>query len=767
MSGGGPPIERRPARAQLPGRAGWSPGWTVVHTTDGTFESACSWFGDPLSGVSAHYLVGLDGRVVQFVDEEDGAIHAGGGPEELAARFPTPDPNLHTIGIEFEDGGAPLTIQRPAAQYAAGARIVESAAERWGIPLDREHVIGHRELNPSKDCPGNLDVDRLIDEARGGEEHPLLAVLVPARNTAADLPGWLESAGRFADAVVALDDGSTDDTAAILAASPLVARLLRNPVRPGYAGWDDAANRQALLDAAAEIGPRWVLYLDADERIDSADGAALREFLESRADPGAAYGFRVFRMAGDERRYDQAGLWVYRLFSYRREARLPGNRLHLVPVPVDVPRDRWRKTTIRIKHLAGLDEPRRRRRFEKYAEADPERRWQRDYSNLLAEGAAVREWQPRPAGLPVLADPLGREGSGGIDLHELDFDAPILSAIVISRDDEDRIERCVRSVVEQECEEPFEVIVVVSGDDRTADIVRERFPQVNLVALPAPALPGSARNAGLAVARGDYVSFPGSHVELPPGSLQARVTAHGKGYAMVTGTILNGTEMPAGWASYFLDHANVLPGRPSCELAGPPSHCSYVRDFVLDAGGFPEDMRTGEDTVVNRELWRRGLRAYRARDVRLVHRSPCADVPTLVRHPFRRGRGLGRIVLDEHRGGRPLLRRSVLGGLLAGYLPRRLGRIRRAVARWGGDLRHEYRRALPLIVVGAAAAWAGTWFEILRPAPGKPGVLLRDQRRPEPLVEDDLGGHGLARTRVEGGLLVGRHTDDLDRGRVP
>ncbi|HKG35518.1 MAG TPA: glycosyltransferase [Solirubrobacterales bacterium] len=1012
MSGGGPPIERRPARAQLPGRAGWSPGWTVVHTTDGTFESACSWFGDPLSGVSAHYLVGLDGRVVQFVDEEDGAIHAGGGPEELAARFPTPDPNLHTIGIEFEDGGAPLTIQRPAAQYAAGARIVESAAERWGIPLDREHVIGHRELNPSKDCPGNLDVDRLIDEARGGEEHPLLAVLVPARNTAADLPGWLESAGRFADAVVALDDGSTDDTAAmlaasplvarllrnpvrpgyagwddaanrqalldaaaeigprwvlyldadervdpedgaalrkflasedalpgcayglrlhrawdehdvaghtvvyrlfsprpgqrlpgrrlhfdpvpddvqrgawvpttvrarhldsperlaarlrkyaeadpqgdferltprfldepdpasleawsprppglpvleigtrgeagappadrpllavlvpardaaadlpgwletvsrfadavvalddgstddtaaILAASPLVARLLRNPVRPGYAGWDDAANRQALLDAAAEIGPRWVLYLDADERIDSADGAALREFLESRADPGAAYGFRVFRMAGDERRYDQAGLWVYRLFSYRREARLPGNRLHLVPVPVDVPRDRWRKTTIRIKHLAGLDEPRRRRRFEKYAEADPERRWQRDYSNLLAEGAAVREWQPRPAGLPVLADPLGREGSGGIDLHELDFDAPILSAIVISRDDEDRIERCVRSVVEQECEEPFEVIVVVSGEDRTADIVRERFPQVNLVALPAPALPGAARNAGLAVARGDYVSFPGSHVELPPGSLQARVTAHGKGYAMVTGTILNGTETPAGWASYFLDHANVLPGRPSTELAGPPSHCSYVRDFVRDAGGFPEDMRTGEDTVVNRELWRRGLRAYRARDVRLVHRSPCADVPTLVRHHFRRGRGLGRIVLDDHRGGRPLLRRSVLGGLLAGYLPRRLGRIRRAVARWGGDLRHEYRRALPLIVVGAAAAWAGTWFEILRPAPGKPGVLLRDQRRPEPLVEDDLGGHGLARTRVEGGLLVGRDTDDLDRGRVP
>ena len=38
--------------------------------------------------------------------------------------------------------------------------------------------------------------------------------------------GWLESARRFADAVVALDDGSTDETAFILADDPLVRILL-------------------------------------------------------------------------------------------------------------------------------------------------------------------------------------------------------------------------------------------------------------------------------------------------------------------------------------------------------------------------------------------------------------------------------------------------------------------------------------------------------------------------------------------------------------
>ena len=45
--------------------------------------------------------------------------------------------------------------------------------------------------------------------------------LLPARNASADLTAHLESVGHFADAVVALDDGSTDDTRERLAAHGL------------------------------------------------------------------------------------------------------------------------------------------------------------------------------------------------------------------------------------------------------------------------------------------------------------------------------------------------------------------------------------------------------------------------------------------------------------------------------------------------------------------------------------------------------------------
>jgi len=512
---------------------------------------------------------------------------------------------------------------------------------------------------------------------------------------------------RFADCVVALDDGSTDRTRDLLAADPLVCLLLANPRRPAHDGWDDGRNRARLLEAAvSEVAPDWVLFLDADERIDAGDARALREFIERDAVRGVAYGLRVHRMIGDLSRWDRAALVAYRMFAPEPGDSLPHVRMHAPPVPRSLPRV---ETTLRIQHLAGLDGAARRARFEKYAACDPAREFQTSYANLLEPPGPLHEWRERAPGSPVLAPSAAATRLAG---EARDTRLPRLSAIVISRNDAGRIERAVRSVVEQECPAPFEVIVVASGTDGTAALVRERFPGVRVIELPGVALPGAARNAGVRVARGEFVSFPGSHVELPPGSLAARMTAHEAGHAMVTGTTLNGTTTPAGWASYFLDHSGVLPGRPSERLRGPPAHCSYIRDHLVSAGLFPEDMRMGEDTVVNCELARRGFRAYRARDVRLLHRSPCRNVLRLLGHHFKRGRGLGRILLAEaaRRGGG--LDRSLLRALVR-YVPRRIAGTTRNVRRFGGGLRPIYLRVLPLVVMGVLAAWAGAAYEVL------------------------------------------------------
>jgi hypothetical protein len=198
---------------------------------------------------------------------------------------------------------------------------------------------------------------------------------------------------------------------------------------------------------------------------------------------------------------------------------------------------------------------------------------------------------------------------------------------------------------------------------------------------------------------------------------------------MVTGTTLNGTPTPAGWASYFLDHSAVLPGRPSERLHVPPAHCSYERELLLSVGGFPGHLRAGEDTVVNHLLYAMGARAYRAADVPIVHASPCRTASRLVRHHFVRGRAHGRILLEHVPPGGRVLNREELGRIGPAYVPRRLALTSNNVRRWGGpQLEARYRRVKPLVGAGATAAWTGLWFELLKPRNGKLRALLGTTR---------------------------------------
>ncbi|MGW4435427.1 N-acetylmuramoyl-L-alanine amidase [Streptomyces sp. NPDC004596] len=106
----------------------------VVHVTQGGYQSAVRAFQDPAHGAAAHYIVRRDGRVTQLIRELDVAFHAGNR-----------EYNERSVGIEHE-GFVEDASSFTDAMYAASARLTAAICARYGMPADREHVIGHAQV---------------------------------------------------------------------------------------------------------------------------------------------------------------------------------------------------------------------------------------------------------------------------------------------------------------------------------------------------------------------------------------------------------------------------------------------------------------------------------------------------------------------------------------------------------------------------------------------------------------------------------------------
>jgi N-acetylmuramoyl-L-alanine amidase len=132
----------------------------VIHDTEtpGVTEARiiANHFGNPRSQVSAHYIIGKRGEVLQCVPDERRAWHAG--PSKYQGREKVND---FSIGIELvnaQTGKDPFT----EAQYQALIKLTADLVSRHGIPLER--ITGHRHITNypkvKRDPADNFDWNR-------------------------------------------------------------------------------------------------------------------------------------------------------------------------------------------------------------------------------------------------------------------------------------------------------------------------------------------------------------------------------------------------------------------------------------------------------------------------------------------------------------------------------------------------------------------------------------------------------------------------------
>jgi N-acetylmuramoyl-L-alanine amidase len=115
----------------------------VIHATEqASVEDSLDTLrtGNPRGRVSAHYLIGKDGRIYQLVGEERRAWHAGGGSWGNIT-----DLNSASIGIELDNKGG---AEYPRAQVDSLLVLLDDLCRRLDIP--RRQVIGHADLAPAR-----------------------------------------------------------------------------------------------------------------------------------------------------------------------------------------------------------------------------------------------------------------------------------------------------------------------------------------------------------------------------------------------------------------------------------------------------------------------------------------------------------------------------------------------------------------------------------------------------------------------------------------
>lgn len=195
------------------------------------------------------------------------------------------------------------------------------------------------------------------------------------------VPGLLANVAPQVDGVVAIDDGSSDGTAELLASRPEVVELIRRPAdRPQ---WDEVANHRLLVDAAVRRGAEWAICIDGDERLERE----FRERAERVIHRGSRLGFSAYRVRFFElwetpAEYRVDGIWgrksAARLFRVRSDHAFDARPLHANKAPLQARRlgRRLPLADLNLYHLGMLRRDDRLDRRRRYELADPDARWQ-------------------------------------------------------------------------------------------------------------------------------------------------------------------------------------------------------------------------------------------------------------------------------------------------------------------------------------------------------------------------------------------------------
>jgi GT2 family glycosyltransferase len=199
---------------------------------------------------------------------------------------------------------------------------------------------------------------------------------------------------------------------------------------------------------------------------------------------------------------------------------------------------------------------------------------------------------------------------------------PLVSVIIPSYHQKHVIFDALASVLRQKTDFQYEIIVVESSGDDTADLVKKRYPKVRVIELAERAFPGTARNEAIRVAKGKYLAFTDTDCVVHEDWLQELVESHKRGYRAVGGRVKNGTAKSIkGTVDYLLEFSDLVkPFETTSNTHFGTCNLSIEKQVFAEQGLFIDQVK-GSDSLYCRRIKEKGIVLFQQPKAVIWHRN--------------------------------------------------------------------------------------------------------------------------------------------------
>lgn len=270
------------------------------------------------------------------------------------------------------------------------------------------------------------------------------------------------------------------------------------------------------------------------------------------------------------------------------------------------------------------------------------------------------------------------------------------------------IDGCLDTLLAQDFDGAYEVIVVESTGDGTAERLQAGFPRVRVIAPPSRTLPAEAQNIGVAAAGAPFVAITNHDCLVPRDWLRRLLARHETGtYAAVGGAVANGTpESVVGTAAYWSEFNEFTTGRSAGAVPGVPQcNVCFRRSALVGPTPFPTVRFGAEELTFNFELTRAGGVFFFDPTIVVTHLNRTSLAAFLShQHTLGSGSAMARRLVPLP--GASVVRHPISIPLLPIL---RLGRLLTRVARRHPTELPRVSALLPLLLLGYAVWAVGFW----------------------------------------------------------